>query len=235
MLIYAQLLNSEKEQSCPISYYTTAKGLGARQEGGRCRFQTPLAQNPALPLTTEVLFASDNGAKRGLLRICSQNWVVRVSNGKTGSIQTPLFPGLPKRIAAQHRGTDSLFEGMPLHMKCLRTSSSADWCSPARWAPLQALWCSTQTCSKWSENRTRYWYPEWFHLLQHFWVIPQAKQLDDRSFTVPSVEILGICKKKKKGQKCQARKGRSKNLITLSLLLLGRHARGNNNNEDRSQ
>lgn len=58
-LIDAQLLNSkEKKQTCPISYCTTVRGLGARQEDGW--FLTPLAQNPALPLTRKVLFVPDN-------------------------------------------------------------------------------------------------------------------------------------------------------------------------------
>lgn len=90
----------EKEQSCPISYYTTAKGLRALQEGERCRFQTPLAQNPALPLPTKVLFASGNDAKRSLLCICSQNWVVRVSNVESTVCyrqysNTALYPVFP--------------------------------------------------------------------------------------------------------------------------------------------
>lgn len=42
-----------------------------------------------------------------------------------------LLPSFSKHIAAQHRVTDSRFEGVPLHIKCLRISSrSADDLTP---------------------------------------------------------------------------------------------------------
>lgn len=101
-LIYAQLLNSkEKKQTCPISYYTTVRGLGACQEDGICWFQAPLAQNPSLPLHSKVLFVPDNTSvlRTGLSECHTQGVLPTV-----GSVQTPLLSHLPQMQPSTERG-----------------------------------------------------------------------------------------------------------------------------------
>lgn len=136
-LIYAQLLNSkEKKQTCPISYYTTVRGLGARQEDGICRFQTPLAQNPALPLPRKVLFVPDNtSVLRTGLSGCHTQGVLP----SMGTVQTPLFSHLPQSLPSTAWGVALPRKSHVPPGKVIRSNTRmADWHSPAMGASLQA-------------------------------------------------------------------------------------------------
>lgn len=120
-----------EETELPVSYSTRAKGS---PPPGRWEMSIPNSFGPETSSPTcrgSTLCIGQRCKKMPSTHLFSELCCQSVKHGEWCLPQAVLkhlaLPSFPKHVAAQHRITDSLCEGVPLLAKCLRTNSrSAD-------------------------------------------------------------------------------------------------------------